>query len=148
MAYFFDTGDCCLPFITPGICDKCLCHEDLTKHPEIKGTTTEVSNAICPEEDKIGDGYCDDITNVESCSYDGGDCCNEDSSFHYCHECLCHPNTTNIASEKSTTLMKEKIENTIIPTSSTECPSCNSVAYVSFELKYFHYVSIVCLLNL
>ena len=23
----------------------------------------------------VGDGFCDDVTNTESCTYDGGDCC-------------------------------------------------------------------------
>ena len=25
----------------------------------------------CPDESSIGDGFCDDATNIESCSYDG-----------------------------------------------------------------------------
>ena len=34
-----------------------------------------------------GDGYCDDNNNIESCSYDNGDCCGGDNQ--YCTLCLC-----------------------------------------------------------
>ena len=28
-------------------------------------------NGSCPDESSIGDGFCDDATNIEPCSYDG-----------------------------------------------------------------------------
>ena len=37
----------------------------------------------------IGNGYCDDETNNEGCSYDGGDCCGLNVNTQYCSECLC-----------------------------------------------------------
>ena len=37
----------------------------------------------------MGDGYCDDVTNNEVCSFDGGDCCLENVIIDYCTECLC-----------------------------------------------------------
>ena len=42
----------------------------------------------------IGDGYCDDQNNVESCGYDKGDCCGDDVQKDYCTECLCKSNNT------------------------------------------------------
>ena len=38
----------------------------------------------------IGDGYCDDMNNVEDCQYDGGDCCGPDIYTDYCVECICY----------------------------------------------------------
>ena len=40
----------------------------------------------------IGDGYCDDETNIGECDYDGWDCCATDGpelQFVYCVECEC-----------------------------------------------------------
>ncbi len=37
----------------------------------------------------IRDGVCDEITNVERCLYDGGDCCKEDKSTDLCKVCTC-----------------------------------------------------------
>ena len=34
-----------------------------------------------------GDGYCDDENNNCGCDWDGGDCCNADTSF--CSQCEC-----------------------------------------------------------
>ena len=41
--------------------------------------------------DMKGDGICHDSLNTESCNFDGGDCCNEDSYFGYpfCTRCAC-----------------------------------------------------------
>ena len=36
----------------------------------------------------VGDGYCDDATNTESCNYDGGDCCGS-NVIYACNQCLC-----------------------------------------------------------
>jgi hypothetical protein len=46
----------------------------------------------CPSESWIGDGTCDDQTNIEVCQFDGGDCCldNENIQLAYCTICLCH----------------------------------------------------------
>ena len=39
----------------------------------------------------VGDGICDDITNIIECDYDGGDCCMSDVITEFCTECLCLP---------------------------------------------------------
>ena len=38
----------------------------------------------------IGNGFCNDITNVRSCDFDGGDCCGENISKEFCENCTCH----------------------------------------------------------
>jgi hypothetical protein len=38
----------------------------------------------------IGNGFCNDITNVRSCDFDGGDCCGENISTEFCDLCTCH----------------------------------------------------------
>ena len=43
----------------------------------------------------LGDGFCDDGTNTESCNYDGGDCCGDSVSLDYCEDCLCHEGGVN-----------------------------------------------------
>ena len=37
-----------------------------------------------------GDGYCDDVTNVPSCDFDGGDCCGNSVNTDFCAVCACH----------------------------------------------------------
>ncbi len=43
----------------------------------------------------IGDGICDDVTNIRSCLFDDGDCCqpqgmnNEASALKFCQQCSC-----------------------------------------------------------
>ena len=38
----------------------------------------------------IGNGFCNDITNVRSCDFDGGDCCGQNISTEFCENCTCH----------------------------------------------------------
>ena len=49
--------------------------------------TTTTSQCFAPN--SVGDGYCDDDTNIESCWFDGGDCCNPDAEKEFCVECAC-----------------------------------------------------------
>jgi hypothetical protein len=46
----------------------------------------------CPAEPWIGDGYCNDASNIEDCHFDGGDCClnNDNIILIYCTICRCH----------------------------------------------------------
>ncbi len=37
----------------------------------------------------IGDGVCDELTNIARCLYDGGDCCKPDKSTPLCQVCTC-----------------------------------------------------------
>ena len=43
----------------------------------------------CIEPYLKGDGYCDDINNVASCEYDGGDCCGTNVKTDFCSKCEC-----------------------------------------------------------
>ena len=48
----------------------------------------------CVEISWIGDGYCDDQTNIAECDYDGGDCCGPDININWCIQCQCLSDTT------------------------------------------------------
>ena len=40
----------------------------------------------------VGDGFCDDETNLAECNHDGGDCCGDDVNKNHCNKCICHSN--------------------------------------------------------
>ena len=52
----------------------------------IATTKSPVKQCLKPE--WFNDGICDDQNNVESCEYDGGDCCG--GYIDTCTECICH----------------------------------------------------------
>ena len=37
----------------------------------------------------VGDGFCDDINNIEKCDYDDGDCCGLSMKKNFCVKCIC-----------------------------------------------------------
>ena len=37
----------------------------------------------------INDKFCQDHANVPVCGYDSQDCCDPESNFEFCTECLC-----------------------------------------------------------
>ena len=39
-----------------------------------------------------GDGQCDDINNINTTGFDGGDCCRKDSVKQFCFDCSCKSN--------------------------------------------------------
>merc|ERR1711997_256971 len=50
-----------------------------------------------------GDGFCDDINNVASCAFDGGDCCGSNVDRTYCSVCAClEPSTPTTAAPTGT----------------------------------------------
>ena len=83
----YDGGDCCTIFVNVEHCRTCICHEDGRRHAEIGMTTT--AEGPCPIQHYVGDGFCDDETNVLNCGWDGGDCCLEDTITYHCTECFC-----------------------------------------------------------
>ena len=38
----------------------------------------------------VGDGFCNDETNIEDCMFDGLDCCGPNIRTDLCLDCLCH----------------------------------------------------------
>ena len=50
----------------------------------------------------IGDGYCDDTTNIMECSFDGGDCCGSNVNTAYCNLCQCLTGDTTLQSSTTT----------------------------------------------
>ena len=75
-----------------------------------------------------GDGYCDDVNNVEECNWDNGDCCtakltDPEEWDDYCTQCLClDPN-----------------EQTTIAPTSTAATSTATSGWGGYFLKIFNY---------
>ena len=51
---------------------------------------TSTPNPFTCEQKWIGDGICDDVTNLLKCAFDYGDCCLNEIVDTYCYECICH----------------------------------------------------------
>ena len=101
----YDGGDCCDDEAVCE-CQDCLCHE--TGQIECKKTchysshNSDDTDYLSWYDDtdywswyggpSIENGICEDGPNTEECSFDGGDCCDPDSSCD-CEDCICH--TTN-----------------------------------------------------
>ena len=71
---------------------------DDTDIPTTSTTTMKTTSphSACPdwvESSWIGDGQCNDETNIEECGYDGGDCCGPSVEKKYCQLCICHNDT-------------------------------------------------------
>ena len=45
----------------------------------------------------VGDGICNDETNIFTCNYNGGDCCGYNINFEHCAECTCFHQETCLA---------------------------------------------------
>jgi hypothetical protein len=83
----FDGGDCCASRITHGACLDCLCQNgDNTVSDDQAG---KMINCPTTHSKWVGDGYCDDATNVEECLFDAGDCCKANMVKGSCLDCDC-----------------------------------------------------------
>jgi len=87
----YDNGDCCLASIIEHYCHNeevediagdCVCHEDNTIHPGLE-------ERGCPLPHLARNNVCNDITNVEECNWDAGDCCGR-LRMNDCMICKCH----------------------------------------------------------
>ena len=45
----------------------------------------------------VGNGFCNDETNIAACNYDGGDCCGHNVNTDFCSNCQCYLNETCVA---------------------------------------------------
>ena len=82
----WDGGDCCGDNVVTTYCTACKCLDPAF------GTTTEKTSeapSTCAKPDWKGDNFCDDENNVESCDWDGGDCCGDNVITTYCTACEC-----------------------------------------------------------
>ena len=89
-----DGYDCCSPLSDFSQCTQCKCKlpyrpENTTHIEAIVQDLLEVEYPDCPHPEYIGDMFCDDVTNIQGCNYDGGDCCDPYSFFFLCHHCVC-----------------------------------------------------------
>ena len=79
----------------------------------------------------VGNGKCDDISNVDICNYDGGDCCLKNAIAGICCQCQCHSSKTSIPSNECST-----ISTTIIQTiSTTQQQTSTSATTSAFNSK-------------
>ena len=44
----------------------------------------------CAYGELVGNGNCNDETNIADCNYDGSDCCGACINKENCSECFCH----------------------------------------------------------
>ena len=51
---------------------------------------TSTPNSFTCEKKWMGDGICDDETNLLKCDFDYGDCCVNEIVDTNCHKCICH----------------------------------------------------------
>ena len=72
----YDHGDCCLPNVMTDYCTNCTC---LLFEACATGSLPP----------SVGDGYCNDETNIIECGYDHGDCCLTNVITDYCSNCSC-----------------------------------------------------------
>ena len=49
----------------------------------------------CPFPAFVGDGSCDDLSNIQLCNFDGGDCCLPQVDTQFCYACICVSNDSN-----------------------------------------------------
>ena len=80
----YDGGDCCGYNINSEHCTECTCF-----HQE--SCIAGVTHAF------VGDGVCNDETNIAECNYDGGDCCGYNITSEHCTECTCFHQETCLA---------------------------------------------------
>ena len=72
----FDGGDCCDYNIDKHNCSECVCYHSETCEAGLHHKW-------------VGDGYCNDETNILQCYFDGGDCCGNCINEDQCSECNC-----------------------------------------------------------
>ena len=65
-------------------------HNSNQKEPNVK----EVVES-CHLSQYQGDGFCDDEVNTPECSFDLGDCCNEETDKTLCSDCTCQAPENN-----------------------------------------------------
>ena len=49
-----------------------------------------VFQSDCANLTLVGNGLCNDLTNIPECDFDGGDCCGSCITTEFCSECQCH----------------------------------------------------------
>ena len=51
----------------------------------------------------VGNGICDDESNIKSCDFDGGDCCGRAVVTRFCQDCQCYDQNGNVQTVTTTT---------------------------------------------
>ena len=95
-----------IPHFAPSNLSECITDSDCPDHLACgeDEECVDPPHSSCPEwadPSWIGDGYCNDETNIEGCDYDGGDCCGSNVVKRSCELCICH-NDTGISNDTGT----------------------------------------------
>ena len=48
-----------------------------------------LNDSVAGNQNRIGNGYCDDENNNDECNFDGGDCCLDIVETYFCTICQC-----------------------------------------------------------
>ena len=64
-------------------CSECVCHL--------------IETCAAGYHPLVGNGFCNDDTNIAECDYDGGDCCGYSINSEHCTECTCFHQETCLA---------------------------------------------------
>ena len=73
----YDGGDCCGNNVNSIHCSQCKCYNQEVCEAGVTHTY-------------VGDGYCNDETNIAACMYDGLECCGSSINTEHCSDCKCH----------------------------------------------------------
>ena len=118
----YDGGDCCGPCINTNLCTECLCFSNIPKYDIDCGnyftdSCAKCTNFLCSEDctrvnsecvpsflsnPLVGNGVCNNETNIKECNFDGGDCCKPLPNKELCSKCECcklkhHTNLSYVA---------------------------------------------------
>ena len=89
----YDGGDCCGDTVRYGECQDCRCLQEANATKFVKFSSQELPHCPATLLSWVGDGECDDVTNMGDCFYDGGDCCANTTTTAIkvgaCIECQC-----------------------------------------------------------
>ena len=91
----WDGGDCCGENPNIQFCSACECLDPNGSGPTTSAPiptpdpTTLAPTDACGSPQWVGDNYCDDDNNNETCGWDGGDCCGTNVNTSFCSACEC-----------------------------------------------------------
>jgi len=128
----WDGGACCSSTAPQTVVLEDFCTECECKDPDLG------PEPVCAIPVYYGDGYCDDVNNVEECNWDNGDCCtakltDPEEWDDYCTQCLClDPNEQTTIAPTSTAATSTAVTST----AATSTATSGWVPYTMLENTY------------
>ena len=113
-----------------------IAHDGLCNSIDSTTSTATITTISTPfkYESWIGDGGCDDITNVAEWNFDGHDCCQEPLVKGSCLDCQCKANSSSTSFETTTAYTAYDYTETTT-TSTTEIPTteCSQMCPMNWD---------------